>query len=67
MALSNVGMPFDDATVKLTIDELANALQTAVLASTRLQATLTSANDDVTALYDALHRAAATLRRLQPR
>lgn len=67
MALSRVGMPSDDATIKQVIDDLANALQTAVLASTRLQATLTNANDDATALHHALHRATLTLRRLQPR
>ena len=67
MALSTCPMPFDDATVKQVIDELANALQTAVLVSTRLHTTLTNANDEATALQHALRRATFALQRLQPR
>ena len=67
MALSDVAMPLDDATIKQAIDDLANALQTAVLVSTRVHAALSGANDDAAALQQALRRAHATLQRLQPR
>jgi len=67
MAQSQADMPFDDATLKQAIDDLANALQTAVLVSARLQAALSINLDDATILERALQRAATTLQRLQPR
>jgi len=59
--------PMDDATVKRVVDELANALQTAVLITTRLQARRGEDADDTATLQGALQRATATLQRLQPR
>ena len=57
----------DDATVKQVVDDLANALQTAVLVATRLVAHTSANADDAATLQRALRRATQTLRRLQPR
>jgi type II secretory pathway component GspD/PulD (secretin) len=67
MALFKLVMSFDELTLKQAIDDLANALQAAVVISERLQATLSSTNQDTATLQQALRRAAVTLHRLQPR
>jgi hypothetical protein len=67
MALFELAMPLDDPVIKQAIDDLANALQTAVLVSERLHVALSNRTEDTAALQHALKRAAVTLRRLQPR
>jgi len=57
----------DDATVKQVVDELANALQAAVLVVMRLESHTAGTNDDAVTLRQALRRATLTLQRLQPR
>ena len=57
----------DDVTVKRVVDDLANALQTAVLVAARLHARAAEDRDDAATLQKALRRATTTLRRLQPR
>ena len=53
--------------VKQAIDDLANALQTAVLVVTRLESHAAAAADETATLRQALSRATQTLQRLQPR
>lgn len=48
------------------IDALANALQSAVLLSSRLRAHLDTGGQDAAALHDAITRAVSTLKALQP-
>ena len=57
----------DDAMVKQAVDDLANALQAAVLVVTRLESHTAAAADETATLRQALRRATQTLHRLQPR
>ncbi len=57
----------DETAIKRAVDEIANALQTAVLVAARLRVRLNEDADDGKVLEGALRRATATLQRLQPR
>jgi hypothetical protein len=55
-----------DQAVRQVIDELANALQTAVGLATHLRRASQTTVDDAVALETAIGRAVSALRRLQP-
>jgi len=57
----------EDNDLRQALDELANAIQPALLLSTKLRRDLGDHADDAVRLEGALVRAARVLRRLQPR
>ena len=57
----------DHKELRRALDEIANAIQPALLLSTKLRRELGSNAEDVVRLEAALDRAARALRRLQPR
>jgi hypothetical protein len=56
-----------DPVLQGVINELADSLQTAVLLASRLAMDLRAPAQDAVVLDDAIRRATATLRRLQPK
>jgi hypothetical protein len=57
----------DDKELRRALDEIANAIQPALLLSTKLRRELGSNAEDAVQLEAALDRAVRTLRELQPR
>jgi hypothetical protein len=57
----------DDKELRRALDEIANAIQPALLLTTKLRRDLGDHADDAVRLEGALERAASVLRRLQPR
>ena len=58
--------PVDSSELRPIIDELANALQTAIVLSGRLATSLRADCHDADVLYDAIGRATIALHRLRP-
>ena len=57
----------DEATLKQVVDDVANAVQAAVLVATRLKARLREDAEAAETLHQALRRATRALQRLQPK
>jgi hypothetical protein len=58
--------PLDPEQLRRIVDDLSNALQTAVLPAAKLATSLRADAHDADVLYEAIARATAALRRLTP-